>query len=136
MKDVTGGCACGAIRYAIGGRPIGGGFCHCRDCQYASGGSPAAVIAFPRKDYRLTKGDPRVYWSTSDRGVRVARLFCGACGTRISALNENNTEMIPISVGSLDDPSWFRPAAHIWTSSAQPWHHIDRTIACFEADPI
>ncbi len=136
MKDITGGCLCGAIRYAIAARPIGGGFCHCRDCQYLSGGTPASVIGFPRKAFRLTKGEPRAYWSTSDRNARVARLFCADCGTRISALNESNPETIPISVGSLDDPSAFTPMAHIWTASAQPWHHIDPSIPCFEADAV
>ena len=136
MPEITGGCLCGAIRYAIDAAPLGGGYCHCRDCQYRSGGGPAAVIAFPRIRYRLTRGSPQPYWSESDRGVRVARFFCPVCGAGISALNENNPEIIPICVGSLDDPSIFKPVAHIWTRSAQPWHRIDRTLARFDADPV
>ena len=135
MSEITGGCACGSIRYAIDAEPLGGGFCHCRDCQYRSGGGPTAVLAFPRSAYRPIQGSPQSYWTTSDRGVRVARLFCGVCGTGISALNEDNPQIIPISVGSLDDPSIFKPVAHIWTQSAQPWHQIDRSLACFDGNP-
>ena len=37
--------------------------------------------------------------------------------------------MIAIKLGSLDDPSKHAPNIHIWTSSAQPWHHIDAAAA-------
>jgi hypothetical protein len=29
--------------------------------------------------------------------------------------------VVIIKAGSLDDMSWFEPAAEIWNSSAQPW---------------
>jgi hypothetical protein len=131
---ITGGCLCGAIRYAIDAEPLGGGYCHCRDCQYRAGGGPATVIVFPREAYHLTQGAPRAYWSVSDRGVRVARLFCPKCGTGISTLNADHPQIIPISVGSLDDPTLFKPLAHIWTRSAPPWHGIDRSLICYEGD--
>ena len=136
VPEITGGCLCGSIRYAVDAEPLSGGFCHCRDCQYRCGGGPAAVVAFPRSAYRSVKGTPLAYWSTSESGVRVARLFCVACGTPISALNEHNPQIIPISVGSLDDPSIFKPVAHIWTQSAQPWHGIDRSRVCFDKNPV
>jgi len=30
--------------------------------------------------------------------------------------------------GSLDDPSWFRPQMHIFTSDAQPWDQMNFAI--------
>jgi hypothetical protein len=42
---------------------------------------------------------------------------------------------LAIKVGSLDDPSGFRPQANIWTKSAQPWHHLDAAISRFKANP-
>ena len=43
--------------------------------------------------------------------------------------------MIGFKIGSLDDPSRFTPAYHIWVSSAQAWHHIDPTKPAFPKNP-
>ena len=132
---VTGGCLCGSIRFEIDARPVGGGFCYCRDCQYTSGGLAGAVLVFPRAAHRLRRGTPNTYWSVSEEGTRVGRSFCPACGTHLSAINPRHPEIIPIRVGVLDDPGVFRPGANLWLRSAQPWHQIDRVLACFETQP-
>ena len=135
MTAFTGGCLCGAIRYRAAGDPIASGACHCRDCQYVSGGAPAHVIIMLEGDVTITKGNPRACWSTSVKGNRVARHFCGECGTPLFAENAAHPEFLPIKIGSLDDPSWFRPGGHIWVSSAQPWHHIDSALPQWDKDP-
>ena len=121
---IIGGCLCGKIRYVADGESFLAVHCHCRDCQYVSGGEPAAVISVARGVLRV-QGEPRVYRSKADSGVAVFRSFCADCGTPLFAGNEKNAEVIAIKLGSLDEPSKFAPAGHIWTSAAQPWHHID-----------
>ena len=32
-KPMTGGCACGAVRYQLKNQPWDAGWCHCRTCQ-------------------------------------------------------------------------------------------------------
>ncbi len=34
-------------------------------------------------------------------------------------------DLVGIRVGTLDDPSWFRPEADIFVKSAQPWDHMN-----------
>jgi hypothetical protein len=121
---ITGGCLCGKIRYEADGESFLAVRCHCRDCQYVSGGEPAAVISFVRGILQV-QGEPRIYRSKADSGVAVFRSFCADCGTPLFAGNKKDAEVISIKLGSLDEPSKFAPAGHIWTSSAQPWHHIE-----------
>jgi hypothetical protein len=58
MGQWTGGCACGAIRYACEGEPTLMFNCHCRDCQRASGSAYAAITIFPKTAVAVT-GEPR-----------------------------------------------------------------------------
>jgi hypothetical protein len=120
---ITGGCLCGKIRYEADVEWFLAVRCHCRDCQYVSGGEPAAVLSVVRGALRV-QGEPRVYLSKGNSGVAVFRSFCADCGTPLFAGNDKNAGFA-IKLGSLDEPSEFAPAVHVWTSSAQPWHHID-----------
>jgi len=43
--------------------------------------------------------------------------------------------MLPVKVGSLDDPAAFQVQADMWMSEAQPWHHPHNGAARFEANP-
>lgn len=131
ISTITGRCLCGKIRYEADGEPFIAVRCHCRDCQYASGGEPTAALSVARSALRVL-GEPRVFESKADSGVTVCRSFCVNCGTPLFSGSERNPEFIAIQLGSHDDPSKFAPAGHIWTSSAQPWHHInsDAAFAC------
>ena len=42
---LTGGCACGAIRYVCTAEPLLALNCHCRACQRASGSAFAAIVS-------------------------------------------------------------------------------------------
>ncbi len=53
------------------------------------------------------------------------RAFCGDCGSPLFGNPERRPEMRTVRVGSLDDPSPFRPTHDIFTDSAQPWDHMD-----------
>lgn len=132
MTTLTGGCLCGAIRYAIRGAPVMSGACHCRDCQYVSGGGPAYVMVFPKAAFRLTEGAPHAHQTTSAAGNRVTLFFCGACCTPLMAESAARPEFVSIRVGGLDDPTVFKPGGHIWTRSAPAWHPIDPALPRWE----
>jgi len=136
MAKFTGGCLCGAIRYEADGEPVTAGACHCRDCQYVSGGGPAHVLVMAAGDVKMTKGEPRIYFSLSEAGHTVGRSFCEDCGTPIFAQNAARPGFLSIKAGTLDDPSLYRPRGHIWVKSAQPWHHIDPALPTIKGDPV
>jgi hypothetical protein len=135
MSPFAGGCLCGAVRYEVSAEPVAFMLCHCRDCQYISGGEPAAVVVVPKPAFRLAKGQVKSYAVKGDSGKEVARQFCGECGTPLFSALEGNPQLWAIKAGSLDDPSWLKPTAFLWKSSAQPWAHLDPAIHAFPKQP-
>ena len=77
---LTGGCQCGAIRFALKAAPIRVSICHCRMCQKASGAPFASFADIDRADFTWTKGKPAAFKSSSI----AERDFCAACGTPLS----------------------------------------------------
>lgn len=119
---VTGGCACGEIRFGYYEPTRFMAACHCRTCQYTSGGGPAYVVGIPRDQFRVTRGHPAEFATLSEAGHLVTRAFCGTCGTHLYSYTENVPDVCVVKVGALDKPAGFKPRVQIWTSEAQPWH--------------
>ena len=120
----AGGCACGAIRYECVAEPIMALNCHCRDCQRASGTAYASGIFVPASAITMAKGDLKFYVSTADSGNIASRGFCAECGSPVMA-KQSQWPVFIIYASSVDDPSCHRPTMDIFTSSAQPWDHMD-----------
>jgi hypothetical protein len=120
----AGGCACGAVRYECTAEPAMAFNCHCRDCQRFAGSAYSSGMFVPASALRITKGDPKYHISTADGGSTVGRGFCAECGSPVVAKNSAYPGFI-IYASSLDDPSRHRPTMDIFTSSAQPWDHMD-----------
>ncbi|MBO9355076.1 aldehyde-activating protein [Bordetella petrii] len=127
---LTGGCHCGAIRYAITAEPMMAATCHCRDCQYASGGAPAHALVVAPTALQVLQGRAHEYSYRGDSGNTVIRSFCRDCGTPLFGGPKDAGYAI-VKVGSLDEPEQFRAGMALWTDSAPSWHHIDTTIPCF-----
>jgi len=117
--NFTGGCACGAIRYECSAEPIVMFNCHCRDCQLASGGPYSAVVYVLAKAFKITKGTPHFYNTSSEAMGHNKRAFCPECGSRL--FGGITDDGYGITASSLDDPSRFRPQFDIFTSHVQPW---------------
>ena len=130
----SGGCRCGAVRYEVSAEPIAVMDCHCRDCQYASGGSHTTAVVVPAPAFRITKGTPKRFASKGDSGRDIARGFCGDCGSPLFSEPPGDTLRV-LKAGSLDDPSWLKVGGALYTSSAQPWAHIDPDKMRFEKMP-
>lgn len=135
MTVREGGCLCGAIRYKVEGEPLMSGACYCRDCQYVAGGAEAVGAGYPAEALTVTKGETRQFVIKSDSGADVTRHFCPTCGVHLFAHNSTHPQFLSIKIGTLDDPSGFKSQGNIWTSSAQPWHHIDPDLPAWEKEP-
>jgi hypothetical protein len=132
---ITGGCLCGAVQYEFSGGPVFSLLCHCRDCQRQTGSAYAAGLRVPAAGFRLTKGEPKLYLKTADSGNQVTRAFCPECGSTLFLRVSARPDLVAVRVGTLDDPSWFRPEADIFVASAQPWDHMDPELPKYPTYP-
>ena len=131
----TGGCTCGAVRYECLAKPVMTGNCHCRDCQRASGGPFVSMLAVPAAALKIT-GEVKYYETKSDTGNIFSRGFCSECGARLFGKSAGQPRLAMITAGSLDDPSGYRPAIDFFTSSAQPWDHMNPALPKFPKMPL
>ena len=127
----TGGCLCGAVRYEAGGEPLFSLLCHCKMCQRASGAPVSALLFMDTDNVKLTKGQTR----TVRFSPRTHRDLCNACGSPLFFRRDDWPEGRAIYVGSLDDPSGFRPGLHVCVSSAMAWLEIRDDAPRYEEKP-
>jgi len=121
----AGGCSCGAIRYQCTAEPLFSLNCHCRDCQRETGSAFAPILGVPKAAFTVTQGSPQYFALTADSGYTTTRAFCATCGSPLFGLPGSAPDLVTIRVGSLGDPSGFRPGQDIYTASAQPWDYMN-----------
>lgn len=119
---LTGGCNCGAVRYAVEGPIPDATYCHCTRCQRRSGAaaSPSAHPA-PGTFHILTGEDVLRCWAPQDGGEK---WFCSLCGSSVYALRRDGSDTIGIRMGTFDEDPGVRPSAHVWCDSAASWEAI------------
>ena len=124
MTSYTGGCSCGAVRYEIAAEPVRSFQCQCRDCQRDTGAGHASVAVFPRAAMQVT-GEVAEHLRSADSGAAKRKGFCGQCGSPLYNTPQNVPDMIGVYIGTLDDPSAFRPQIVMFASRGHDWDHLD-----------
>ena len=118
QPTLTGGCQCGAIRYALFEMPEST-ICHCRMCQKAVGGPFAALSKVRRECFTWTRGEPAAFRSST----AAERQFCAACGTPLT-FRYDDADTISVTLGSLDRPQDVPPVRHYGIEGRLGW--LDR----------
>jgi hypothetical protein len=101
---MTGGCQCGAVRYALHAQPSDPHICHCRMCQKAFGSFFAPLTGVPQTSFELTRGALSIFKSSDP----TERGFCKECGTPLT-IHDVHSPRIAVSIGSLDEPERIEP---------------------------
>jgi hypothetical protein len=113
----SGGCQCGALRYALYVAPQNSHVCHCRMCQRATGGLFAALAGAPKSAFAWIKGEPGVFASSN----LATRAYCRDCGTPLSFSYNLPEARFYVTIGSLDDPSSAPIGIQYGTESKISW---------------
>ncbi|MCY1127746.1 GFA family protein [Frigidibacter sp. RF13] len=112
----TGGCQCGAVRYALSERPGNACICHCRMCQKQFGNFFGAFADVLPDKFHITRGEPG--WFDSSDEAR--RGFCRDCGTPLFYVYQSS-QRVAVSIGSLDRHSEIKPQAQYGIEGREPW---------------
>ena len=134
MVAFSGGCLCGKVRYTANADPIFTGVCHCHDCQKFSGSAFAAVLAVPKAAVTVT-GTLKTFTKPGDSGQPMHRQFCPECGSGIMDEADLMPGVVMLNIGTLDDPSWVKPAMQIYCDSAQSWVQLGGDLKAFAKMP-
>lgn len=57
----------------------------------------------PHSGFQYTKGSPKLYLDSDNKGGQVLREFCPDCGTPFTSQSKNDTRVIAVKSGSLDE---------------------------------
>ena len=113
MADqMSGGCACGRIRYTASVEPDEAYLCHCRMCQRSTG---SVSIAFVNAKLDAMSWEREPDWYESSPIAR--RPFCSRCGTSLGFQFKEGSDKMDLTVASFDDPSQFKPKHHFGVES-------------------
>ncbi|MCB1355471.1 MAG: GFA family protein [Maritimibacter sp.] len=116
----SGGCLCGASRFAFSGDPKFAIQCFCRDCQHVSGGGHLPQMAVDRA--ALTRTGPiRTFESTAASGSTLGFHFCADCGSPLLKTTTRAPDLVFVYPGALDDPALYTPGRDVFEDSRQPW---------------
>jgi hypothetical protein len=112
----TGGCQCGAVRYAVHAPFTDPHICHCRMCQKAVGSFFVPLAGVKLGDIEWTRGAPTLYRSST----LAERGFCAACGTPLT-FRYVDSGKLSVTIGSLDHPEQVKPANQYGIEGRMPW---------------
>jgi hypothetical protein len=113
MADkMTGGCACGRVRFSASIDSDEAYLCHCRMCQRATGSVSIAFKSVKREDVSWGR-EPDWY----DSSPIAQRPYCSACGTSLGFAFKEDSDNMDVTVAAFDDPSRFVPKHHFGAES-------------------
>ena len=123
VAAITGGCLCGAVRFALTELPTRAGYCHCTRCQRRTGTAASAQARIDGRTFVLTSGETSLRaWRHHDGGFE--KCFCGVCGSHLFSRNPDDPTQMSIRMGAFDGDPCVRPSWRSFVAYAAPWEPI------------
>ena len=112
-----GQCRCGAVRFAVTGKPILTFACHCTGCQRMSSSAFSLSSLYQADRFEQLSG------ATELGGLKggTRHSFCSSCLSWLWTVPEGMDDYINIRSTMLDDASGHRPYVDCWLSEGLSW---------------
>lgn len=119
---LTGGCLCGAVRFAVRAPFFDAGWCHCTRCQRRTGtGSSVNGLVEARHVAVLAGADAIRTWRPEGG---QPKSFCGVCGAHLLSGVPGGEGRCGIRFGALDGDPGIAPRYRQWVSVAPAWDPV------------
>jgi hypothetical protein len=120
---LTGGCACGAVRFEVSEDAFeSSSYCHCTRCQRRTGTAASANVRVTAGSVRITAGEERIRRWQPEGGH--AKAFCGDCGSALWSHPPDDERPRGVRLGTFDADPGIRPQWHQYVAYAAPWEPI------------
>ena len=131
--SLTGGCACGGLRYRLAARPMFVHCCHCADCQRQTGSAFVLNALIETSRVEVLSGTTVSVPVPTDSGRPHVIHRCPTCQTAVWSHYGGRDALSFVRVGTLDKPAAAPPDVHIYTRSKLPWVVLPANVPAFEA---
>ncbi len=131
--SLTGGCACGGLRYRLASPPMFVHCCHCKDCQRQTGSAFVVNALIETSRVEALSGTTVGIPVPSDSGRPHVIHRCPTCQTAVWSFYGGRDAIAFVRVGTLDQPAAAPPDVHIYTRSKLPWVVLPEGVPAFEA---
>lgn len=131
-RELTGGCACGAVRYALLSEPMFVHCCHCLDCQRQTGSGFAINALIETDRIRMVSGEPVPVRVPADSGRPHDIYRCPDCQVALWSDYGGRSYLRFVRIGTLDEPHRIAPDVHIFTRSKVAWVTLPPDVPAFE----
>jgi len=134
MSDsLEGGCACGAVRYRLGSKPMFVHCCHCKDCQRQTGSAFVINALIEADRVEMLASETEAVPVPTDSGRPHVIHRCPTCKIAVFSHYGGVERLSFVRVGTLDEPSALPPDIHIYSRSKLPWLVLPAEVPAVEA---
>jgi len=116
----TGGCSCGAVRFAIRDY-LYALVCHCDACKKRTGSAFGISIVVEKADLLELRGALQIYTRVAESGRPVDYEFCPRCATTIRWRIDKFATRVIFAGGAFDDPRRLPAAGEMYNEQALDW---------------
>ena len=78
MKNLSGSCFCGIVKFEVNGEPAAMGYCHCDSCRSWSAGPVNAFSLWQPDSLKIVAGADKI--GTYNKTPTSYRKWCTQCG--------------------------------------------------------
>jgi hypothetical protein len=119
---ITGGCGCGAVRFAVDAPFLSAGYCHCTRCQRRSGAAASANARAEPGSVRVLQGEEHLRGWLPVGGRE--KIFCGRCGSALFSRDPASEDYTGVRLGAVDGDPGIRPDSRAFVAYAASWEAI------------